>query len=132
MANAWACNYILYQRLTPHCCSASSPQSPSQLQAMPENPPTGISSEDLLAGNLRPLLRVDKSNDEKLTLIYRCVTAYICIHGAPELQAERLVNENQFKANIGQQESQFLELFKKAIAGSANSNDRMELLKHSM
>ena len=99
---------------------------------MPENPSTGVSSEDLLAGNLRPLLGADKSNDEKLTLIYRCVTAYICIHGAPELQAERLVNESQFKANIGQQESQFLELFKKAIAGSANSNDRMELLKHRM
>ncbi len=89
-------------------------------------------SEDLLAGNLRPLLGVDKSNDEKLTVIYRCVTAYIFVHGPPEFQAERLVNENQFKVNIRQQESQFLELFQKAIAGSANSNDRMELLKHSM
>ena len=89
-------------------------------------------SEDLLAGNLRPLLGADKSNDEKLTLIYRYVTAHICGHGASELQAERLVNENQFKANIRQQESQFLELSRKAIAGSANSNDRLELLKHRM
>jgi hypothetical protein len=100
----------------------------------PDGQPSAPPTLPPAPGSLRALrtLPVDDIGDEILELIYIYTQLYYQVKCRKQnVKAEDFVDEHQFIANVRQQESEFFEVFGKAMKANEDGDDMIAFLNHS-